>query len=126
MSARHGEPARPCPFCGQTLAVVHVHGHGQCANCGTNVEPCCGGAANGDAQVDGGAPELEADPQLFVRVFAQLGGAGATVSGDALRFALAQWLGIDLDAAAVVIDAGVHTDKLVAASVQAFRLPTTD
>jgi len=37
------EPQR-CPYCGMMpLQVVHVHGHGQCVSCGTNVEPCCSG-----------------------------------------------------------------------------------
>ncbi|MFM8642449.1 MAG: hypothetical protein ACKOV8_10090 [Phycisphaerales bacterium] len=32
-----------CPFCGHPLRVVQVHGHGQCATCRTNVQPCCDG-----------------------------------------------------------------------------------
>ncbi|MFM1831960.1 MAG: hypothetical protein RLZZ461_276 [Planctomycetota bacterium] len=32
---------RRCPWCGADAPVVHVHGHGQCAACGTNREPCC-------------------------------------------------------------------------------------
>jgi len=31
-----------CPACGDSpLRLVAVHGHGQCARCGCNVEPCC-------------------------------------------------------------------------------------
>ena len=33
-----------CPMCADVLQVIWVHGHGQCANCGINVEPCCAGA----------------------------------------------------------------------------------
>ncbi len=35
-----------CPCCGQetVLIEVHGHGHGQCARCGINIEPCCQGA----------------------------------------------------------------------------------
>ena len=33
-----------CLFCSNVLQVIWVHGHGQCANCGINVDPCCGGA----------------------------------------------------------------------------------
>jgi hypothetical protein len=38
-----GEQACPsrCVACGRPYAVVHVHGHGQCAHCGVNTEPCC-------------------------------------------------------------------------------------
>jgi hypothetical protein len=36
-------PAR-CPMCGYPLELVWVHGHGQCARCGTNVQSCCEGA----------------------------------------------------------------------------------
>lgn len=32
-----------CPYCGAALEVVWVHGHGQCRQCGTNIDPCCGG-----------------------------------------------------------------------------------
>jgi len=32
-----------CPYCGQPLEVVQVHGHGQCRRCGINIDPCCGG-----------------------------------------------------------------------------------
>lgn len=32
-----------CPWCGQSLEVIWVHGHGQCRVCGTNVHPCCDG-----------------------------------------------------------------------------------
>ncbi len=31
-----------CPYCRHDQ-VVHVHGHGQCARCGINIEPCCDG-----------------------------------------------------------------------------------
>ncbi|MCU0688994.1 MAG: hypothetical protein MUE97_04555 [Phycisphaerales bacterium] len=31
-----------CPMCGDgPVRIVHVHGHGQCARCGANIEPCC-------------------------------------------------------------------------------------
>jgi len=31
-----------CPYCHHDR-IVHVHGHGQCARCGINIEPCCDG-----------------------------------------------------------------------------------
>lgn len=34
-----------CPWCASPLRPVEVHGHIQCATCGINVDPCCGGAA---------------------------------------------------------------------------------
>lgn len=34
-------PQDRCPWCGVVAPIVYVHGHGQCANCGTNREPCC-------------------------------------------------------------------------------------
>gem|GEM_PF-5764254 len=33
--------AARCQWCGVVAPVVWVHGHGQCAACGTNREPCC-------------------------------------------------------------------------------------
>jgi hypothetical protein len=32
-----------CLFCGQTVQLVHVHGHYQCPVCHTNALPCCDG-----------------------------------------------------------------------------------
>ncbi len=34
---------RICMYCGAKAPLVWVHGHGQCANCGINVEECCRG-----------------------------------------------------------------------------------
>ena len=116
------QAARTCPFCGSAAAVVHVHGHGQCAQCGGNVEPCCAGSGHDDVDTGLGHAELEADPRLFPRLFAQLGGEQATVARDALLFGLAQWLGIGLDEAAIVAEAGVRASKLQAAGDGAFRL----
>ena len=36
--------AQRCPMCGSTAEPVYVHGHSQCATCGINIDPCCGGA----------------------------------------------------------------------------------
>ena len=35
-----------CPYCGQPLMVVEVHGHSQCVICKNNVNPCCQGQQN--------------------------------------------------------------------------------
>ena len=35
-------------MCGSQAAPVQVHGHGQCADCGVNIDPCCGGAPTDD------------------------------------------------------------------------------
>lgn len=34
---------RRCDYCGSEAPVVWVHGHGQCASCGINVDECCRG-----------------------------------------------------------------------------------
>lgn len=34
---------RRCLYCGQIASLVWVHGHGQCASCGINVDECCSG-----------------------------------------------------------------------------------
>ncbi|MFB3431826.1 MAG: hypothetical protein ABL309_12970 [Phycisphaerales bacterium] len=43
----------PCPYCRHDQ-IIYVHGHGQCAKCGTNIEPCC----------DGGGCELKTEAAL--------------------------------------------------------------
>jgi GNAT superfamily N-acetyltransferase len=45
-----------CPFCGTPAPVIWVHGHGQCAFCGTNREPCCDGTP--EEPLDSGLPTL--------------------------------------------------------------------
>ncbi|MBC24257.1 MAG: hypothetical protein CMJ32_10130 [Phycisphaerae bacterium] len=37
------QPVARCHWCGRPRQIVHVHGHGQCAHCGTNSLPCCDG-----------------------------------------------------------------------------------
>jgi len=32
-----------CPYCGSTRGLVWVHGHGQCRQCGINIDECCRG-----------------------------------------------------------------------------------
>ena len=32
-----------CVNCGQPENIIWVHGHGQCAHCKVNVQPCCSG-----------------------------------------------------------------------------------
>jgi hypothetical protein len=101
-----GQSREHCPSCGSSRGVVFVHGHGQCVACGTNTEPCCAGASALN-EVDGGAEDAPfVDPQLFERLFAQLGGAKATVTTDALLFALVQSQGSDLDTARLLLEAG--------------------
>lgn len=34
---------RRCTYCGVEAPLVWVHGHGQCASCGINVQECCQG-----------------------------------------------------------------------------------
>ena len=32
-----------CPWCHIQTIIVWVHGHGQCSNCGINIDECCRG-----------------------------------------------------------------------------------
>ena len=110
--ARAPSGGERCPFCGARLQVVAVHGHGQCARCGTNTEPCCAGAdAQSEADVAPPAP-TQLDPRLFARLFHQLGGEQATVTVDCLLHALARALDVPLDEARIVFDAGVDLGQL--------------
>jgi hypothetical protein len=110
-----------CPYCGMLADVVHVHGHGQCSRCGTNVEPCCSGASP-EEPAAAGAIAILPDPTVLERVFQTLGNATATHSETALRHALVQRLACDLDYAGLVLQAAVKLG-LLDAHAGGFRLP---
>ena len=111
-----------CHYCGFEGAAIPVHGHGQCARCGTNIEPCCSGASAADEAAATPGIAAAPDPGLLARTFLQLGGPSVTVTFDALRFALAQRLGVDLDEAALVIEAAERTGLLVPTGKDLYRL----
>lgn len=95
-----------CPACGVPLILVHVHGHGQCAQCGTNVEPCCSGA--GDEAEAAQPPRLEVAPQVFEQLFEELGGRASSVAAEALLNAFSRAQGTDLDEARAVVGVAVR------------------
>lgn len=95
-----------CPACGVPLILVHVHGHGQCAHCGTNVEPCCSGA--GDEAEATQPPRLEVVPQVFADLFGELGGRAVSVSAESLLHAFSRAQGTDLDEARAVVSVAVR------------------
>ena len=109
----HATPSRPadvapCPCCGSRRGVVHIHGHGQCASCGTNIEPCCAGDNGNDAatkSANANCTPANPAPQLFPLIFDGLGGRAATVTTDALLFALSNRLGSDYEQARLVLEA---------------------
>ena len=117
-----GANAACCPYCGHRGAVVQVHGHGQCSNCGTNYEPCCAGADAADEAGSTAAVNAAEEPQLFARLFVQIGGASATVTTEALLFALVQRLGTDLDDARIVLEAGERIGIVQRVGVGCHRL----
>lgn len=103
MSDQAAADERRCSFCGAALEVVHVHGHGQCARCGTNVDPCCAGASALDEVDASGGNGCRLAPELLPRLFDQLGGRTATVTQQSLLLALAQALDAPLDEARMVM-----------------------
>lgn len=108
MSERGSGAVERCPYCGFRGPLVVVHGHGQCARCHTNVGPCCTGADAANEAATSGGIDAGPDPALFASLFAQLGGRAATVTTQALLFALVQRLGTDLEDARLVLEAAEH------------------
>lgn len=111
-----------CPACGVPLILVHVHGHGQCAHCGTNVEPCCSGA--GDEAEATQPPRLDVAPHVFERLFEELGGRKASVAAEALHNAFSRTQGTDLEEARAVVGVAVRLGILAETAGDAYR-PTT-
>ena len=100
-----------------------MHGHGQCRSCGTNTEPCCSGDVSGDAcEVTQTPPRAEIGPGLFRAVFDALGGKGASVTTEAVCFALQQRLGCDLEGARRVLLAASRAGWLRSAGPGTHRL----
>ncbi len=100
-----------------------MHGHTQCPRCGNTVEPCCSGASAGDEAAATSAIDAGPDPALFPALFAErLGGAAATVTTDALVFALTQRLGTDLDGATLVLEAAERLGVVVRTGPSLHRL----
>ncbi|MBX3464192.1 MAG: hypothetical protein KF830_13545 [Planctomycetes bacterium] len=111
-----------CPYCGYRGPVVQVHGHGQCARCHTNIGPCCGGADAATEAASGAGSAASPEPALFTALFAQLGGLAATVTTEALLFALTQRLGVDLDEARLVLEAAERVGIVQRRGTGAHRL----
>lgn len=53
-----------CSWCGMQTKIVWVHGHGQCANCGINIEECCKGET--------------CDPELITKINEKITGEHST------------------------------------------------
>ena len=112
-----------CPWCAARGTPVPVHGHTQCPRCGSTVEPCCTGASPADEAAPASRIDAAPDPQLFPSLFAErLGGPGATVTTDAVLFALTQRLGGDLDDAQLVLEAAERLGLVERAGPSLHRL----
>ena len=112
MTTADGTEAARCSYCGAKLEVVFVHGHGQCANCGTNVDPCCSGADPGSEALAPGERAQPVDIRVLKRVFAELGGLDTTVTEASFLFALARALDAPLDEARAVMEAAAGLSLL--------------
>ena len=118
----------PCPACGSPLALVWVHGHGQCAQCATTVVPCCMGAGqeideratprNGvmaNGRSDAGVIDEGVTVEDVVQAFARCSHGGASVTVDALVLAITAREECTLDAATRAIDRAVTLKRLALA-----------
>jgi hypothetical protein len=101
---------RPCPACGAPLQLVWVHGHGQCAVCGTNVVPCCMGAGDEADQHGGGPGALAVEDVLDG--FERAGAGAQAITEDALIHALTTRHEVSHDAAKAAIARAVGLRRL--------------
>ena len=100
----------PCPACGATLQLVWVHGHGQCANCCTNVVACCMGAGQ-EADERAGDP-CDVSVNDVVGAFARCANGSGSITVDALRHAITEHEECTYDAANAAIDRAVALRRL--------------
>ena len=101
---------RPCPACGAPLQLVWVHGHGQCANCATNVVPCCMGAGDEADQHGSSAGALTVEEVLDG--FARAAGGAQAIAEDALIHTLTTRHEVSHDAAKAAITRAVGLRRL--------------
>ncbi|MFK7739255.1 MAG: hypothetical protein AB8H80_02945 [Planctomycetota bacterium] len=119
--------AEPCPWCGSLAGVEHVHGHGQCRTCRTNVAPCCSGDGGNDAAITLDRGHVgQTTPTLFPSLFAQLGGADCTVTTASLLFAITQRLDCDLAEARLVLEAAQRVGVVYSKKPDRHRLRDID
>jgi hypothetical protein len=100
---------------------VPIHGKATCPCCGAEIQIACEGAGAGEAIVRGDG-DFVVPTDLFARLFARLGGLDASVTEDALLFALTELQDVDLDGARLLLEAGVHTRAIRRAGPHYFRL----
>lgn len=103
------------------MQMVHVHGHGQCGFCGTNVEPCCAGAGD-EAELAAG-PHLRPGPLPLQALFTELGDPAATVTHDALTHAVCCRVGCDLTEACERLLYEIEQGRLLRPAPGIYRLP---
>ena len=102
---------------------MQVHGHGQCATCGTNIQPCCAGDSGNDAgSCAKVSAAVEVAPGWLEDVFDHLGGPEATVTSDALLLALGARFGSDLAATKQMLGRAVRQGALVTIAPGQHRL----
>jgi hypothetical protein len=111
-----------CPACARWLRMVHVHGHGQCAFCGSNVEPCCAGAAGDEAELAVGPPQPQG-PLPLRALFSELGDAQASVTHEALVNAVCRREGCDLTEACERLLHEIDQGRLLRIENGVYRLP---
>ena len=120
----------PCPMCGSSRGVVHVHGHAQCLTCNTNIEPCCTGDNGNDAGSQSACRTAnaadQAGPNLFPMVFDALGGRDQTVTTAALLFGLTSRLSCDHQDARLLLEAAERIGIVRTAPPGCHRLQLQD
>lgn len=120
MNAKGTAPS--CPKCGVRRTVVAVHGQATCPRCGADVTAACEGADAADEALDPCGESYSVPTDVFERLFRRLAHRNASVTTDALLFALVELQGVDRDGAQLLLEAGEHTRAIAKTGPDSWRL----
>jgi hypothetical protein len=116
------EPTSGCPKCGLRRAAEPVHGQTTCHRCGADITTACAGADPVSEAAPHAGHDFAVPTDLFPRLFVRLAKKDASVTTEALLFAICEHQDVDLEGARLLLEAGEHTRAIARTGPDSWRL----